>query len=237
MAREGRARLALLAAFLQVPGWSATTHGAPESIAQTQADQVASLRWLLPFIHVVYADLAARITELPLASTAHPGALLRRSPEYPVVRALYAQAHLSLASDLARVRRAPRYRSTAFARRYLRWFFEPNGTLHVPTFTVHTLGDDLVPIGVEAQYAQLVARSGDGAMLRQVGVARYGHCTFTPAEIVVAVDALMHRVTTGRWGNLAPAMLDARARALGPLNERFDPKGRRRVVAPAFTTE
>lgn len=234
---RGRARLALVAAFLQIPGWSATTHGPPDSLAQTQADQVVSLRWVLPFIQVVYADLAARISEPPLASATHPGALLRRSPEYPVVRALYAQAHLSLAGDLARLRRAPPYRSTAFARRYLRWFFEPSGALHVPTLTVHTLGDDLVPIGVESQYAHLVARAGDSAMLRQVGVARYGHCAFTPAEIVVAVDALMHRVKTGRWGDLAPTTLNARARGLGPLNERFEAKGQRRAVAPAFTTE
>ena len=233
---RGRARLSLVAALLQIPGWNAKTLGAPEPAASAvEANQAASLQWVLPFLYVIYADLQHRIGSAPLAS---PGRRLRllvaASPEYPTVRALYAAAHLSLDSDLAAARRSPPYPANAFARRYLQWFFVPDGSLRVPVLSVHTLGDDLVPVGVEDVYRELVDRAGDGGMLRDAYVARYGHCTFTPAEFVVSLDALERRVETGTWGDLSPSTLNRRAGALGALNELFF-EGKGRNVRPAFS--
>ena len=42
-------------------------------------------------------------------------------------------------------------------------------------------------------------RAGDSRMLRQIFVARAGHCAFTPAETISAVQVLLNRVRTGRW--------------------------------------
>jgi hypothetical protein len=53
-------------------------------------------------------------------------------------------------------------------------------------------------------------------MLRQAYVERWGHCAFTPAELVASVEALRHRVETGRWDSVAqPRELQESALALG----------------------
>ena len=51
-------------------------------------------------------------------------------------------------------------------------------------------------------------------MLRQVFVDRPGHCRYTGAEFVAAVQTLRTRVTTGRW-------TDAGAHQLGKLAARL----------------
>jgi len=51
--------------------------------------------------------------------------------------------------------------------------------------------------------------------LRQAFVEAQGHCNFTPAELIGGVQALVTRVTTGTWGNVATAtQLNAAANAL-----------------------
>jgi hypothetical protein len=54
--------------------------------------------------------------------------------------------------------------------------------------------------------------------LRQTFVHRAGHCTFTPAETVAALNNLIGRLDTGKWPDLNPTTLNAEATALGPLN-------------------
>jgi hypothetical protein len=52
-------------------------------------------------------------------------------------------------------------------------------------------------------------------MLRQVFVHRAGHCSFTPAETIAAVQVMLKRLDTGSWddGALKPAALNATAHA------------------------
>jgi hypothetical protein len=54
-------------------------------------------------------------------------------------------------------------------------------------------------------------------LLRQLFVSRAGHCAFTPAETIAAVQVLLNRISTGRWDRqaLEPASLNAAAAALG----------------------
>jgi hypothetical protein len=61
-------------------------------------------------------------------------------------------------------------------------------------------------------------------MLRQVFVQRAGHCAFSPAETVAALQMLLNRVNTGRWDDsaLQPSALNAAAQAQGPsMNQIF----------------
>jgi len=60
-------------------------------------------------------------------------------------------------------------------------------------------------------------------MLRQIFVHRAGHCAFTPAETITAVQVLLGRLGTGRWdsGALDPASLNDQAAALGPAYNIF----------------
>ena len=92
----------------------------------------------------------------------------------------------------------------------------PTGRLQVPTLAMHTIGDNLVPVTGENQYARQVAKAGASDLLRQAYVERAIHCNFTPAELVAGVLAVQHRVQSGRWGSLAtPAALNASAASLG----------------------
>ena len=45
--------------------------------------------------------------------------------------------------------------------------------------------------------------AGDSSLLRQAFVNSFGHCNFTPAELVAGVLAIGHRVTAGHWGQVA----------------------------------
>jgi hypothetical protein len=61
-----------------------------------------------------------------------------------------------------------------------------------------------------------VRAAGDDARLRQAYVNRRGHCAFTSSELIAALQAVTHRVTTARWGSAATSRgLLAAARALG----------------------
>ena len=93
-----------------------------------------------------------------------------------------------------------------------------NGKISVPVLTLHTTGDGLVVPENEQAYAAVVARAGNSRLLRQVFVSRAGHCAFTPAETIAAVQVLLNRVQTGKWNATAlrPASLNAAAAALGP---------------------
>jgi len=71
----------------------------------------------------------------------------------------------------------------------------------------------------EQAYRSVAQDAKDSQLLRQAFVHRAGHCTFTPAETVAALQALVARLNTGKWTSLAdPANLDAAAASLGPLN-------------------
>jgi hypothetical protein len=106
----------------------------------------------------------------------------------------------------------------------------------VPVLTMHTTGDGLVVPENEQAYAEAAGHAGDSAMLRQIFVHRAGHCTFTPAETITAVRALLNRLGTGRWDRaaLAPATLNADAAALGPSYNIFSAGGAVQPTAPAF---
>ena len=66
------------------------------------------------------------------------------------------------------------------------------GDLRIPMLTLHTLGDLFVPFHMEQEYARRVADHGASDLLVQRATRDYGHCTFTPTELVTAfVDLVM----------------------------------------------
>ena len=82
---------------------------------------------------------------------------------------------------------------------------------------MHTTGDGLVVPENEQAYRQVVDRAGRGDLLRQIFVNRAGHCAFTPAETITAVQTLESRMSTGRWNVPGPAEMNARRRRSGRL--------------------
>ncbi len=83
--------------------------------------------------------------------------------------------------------------------------------------SLHTTGDGLVANQDEQAYRSVVQDAKDSQLLRQAFVHRAGHCTFTPAETISALQALVQRIDTGKWtGATDPDALNAAASALGP---------------------
>ena len=134
---------------------------------------------------------------------------------------------------------APRIAADQPAVTYLEETASLDGHLgHVPVLTVHTAADPVAPVENEQAYAEQVARAGDRPMLRQTFTHRAGHCTFSPAEKLAALETLFHRVEHGTWPSTAPEAMNARALALGPeLNAHLDDEtGQPVPTPPAFTT-
>jgi hypothetical protein len=67
----------------------------------------------------------------------------------------------------------------------------------------------------EQAYAASVASAGRSSLLRQLFVRRAGHCAFTPAETVTALESISARVDSSQWQpDLSPARLNQTAGAL-----------------------
>jgi len=217
----GRARIALVAALNDTPGWANPTgpEPAPDDYASQQLSQYANLNGTFAFPFAFRAELEARAGGNPSWNLGVDYARqLERSVDRDEVEALYGQAGLSLAEDLRALNRTPRIAPDLDAVGYAIRNIVFNGRLGgVPVLSMHTTGDPLVVAQQERAYAQAVRAAGNTGLLRQAYVHRAGHCSFTPAERIGALQALLQRVDTGSWGEATtPEQLNAAAEALRP---------------------
>lgn len=125
--------------------------------------------------------------------------MLVRSAKRDEVLALYREAGVSVERDLAALAAAPRISADRQAVAYMTRNISFTGRLDAPLMTIHTTGDELVPVQVQAAYRDTVARAGRLGQLRQAFVDRAGHCTFTDEEMLAALGTLEHRVRSGWW--------------------------------------
>jgi len=219
--RAGRARIALAAALIDLPA------GAGLERAQFQA-----LRTRLAFAFGYRAELERRAGGNPSWNAGVDyAAQLNRSTGRDEVDALYGAAGLDLRADLAALAAAPRVSAQPRARGYLQRNLVLDGRLAVPLLTLHTTADWIVPVQNERAFANVAGRS---SLLRQLYVRRAGHCAFTDAEMLTALDVLFARIDTGRWP--ATTALNAAARRLGPAYAGFASSHAVPLKAPpAFT--
>jgi hypothetical protein len=143
---------------------------------------------------------------------------LAHSVDHDEVEALYAEAGLDLNADLETLNNAVRIAANPSSVQYLENNLIFNGDIQSPVLTMHTSGDGLVSNQNENAYADVVREAGDNRLLRRTFIHRAGHCTFTPAETVTALQQLIQRLDSGVWPDLDPATLNADATALGALN-------------------
>jgi pimeloyl-ACP methyl ester carboxylesterase len=236
----GRARLALSTALADTPGWFTPLSSEPAS-ADYAAQEANQYLWAtevdFPFAFDFRSNLEQDAGGNPSWTTGVNFARqLRRSADYREVVALYRAAGLSLARDLRTLNRAPRISADPGAVAYLARNISFDGRISMPVLTMHTTGDGLVVPENEQAYAAVVRRAGRSGLLRQIFVARAGHCAFTPAETITAVGILLHRVATGHWDGsaLRPASLNAAAAALGPGYNIFTAQGGSCPAGPAI---
>lgn len=219
---QGRAKLALVAALGDTPGWfdPASPEPAKNDFASQEVNQFLwSANVDFPFVFALRAELEFRAGGNPSWNT---GVNYREQLEHSVnrdeVRALYKQAGLNLDADLDALNDAARITANPASVEYLENNIIFNGDLDFPVLTMHTTGDGLVSNQNESAYRDVVDEGGSRRLLRQTFVHRAGHCTFTPAETVTALGNLIQRLDTGRWPDLDPSTLNAEAAGLGPLN-------------------
>ena len=216
---QGRARLALVAALGDTPGWF--TPLSPEPAATDYAGQeLNQFDWAsqvtFPFVFAFRADLQARAGGNPSWNTGvNYFSDLASSVDRSEVKALYQAAGLSLRHDVQTLNSSPRISADPKATAYLARNISFNGDIDVPVLTMHTTGDGLVVPENEQAYRQVVDRAGHGDLLRQIFVNRAGHCAFTPAETITAVQTLENRMSTGQWHVPSPAEMNSQAAALG----------------------
>jgi pimeloyl-ACP methyl ester carboxylesterase len=91
--------------------------------------------------------------------------------------------------------------------------YDTTGRLPRPLVTLHTLRDQQVPAWHEALYLAKVAASGSLGRFLAIPVDRYGHCNFTPAEVLVAFGALVLRTEGIGLAGVATALKNPEARA------------------------
>ena len=66
--------------------------------------------------------------------------------------------------------------------------YETSGRIARPLIAPHTTGDDLIPFWQEILYR---AKLAPEARVTTIPIPRYGHCRFTPGELLVAFAALL----------------------------------------------
>ncbi|AKJ15375.1 hypothetical protein ABB07_36535 [Streptomyces incarnatus] len=216
---QGRARIALAAAFLNLPAWApGQDRPAPTDWAGQEEQQYAWFaQGILSFVEGGrYAVEQSADGNNSWNQGVDYARLLAGSVHAPQVRALYRTAGLDLGADLASLTRGASITADPAAVRAAQRTSSAGQGLGVPLLDVHTVADNLVPVEQERRFGDRVRAAGDGPLLRQAYVERQGHCTFTTAETVAALHALEHRVSSGHWDDAAtPAALQRSATALG----------------------
>ena len=233
---QGQARIAMIAALGDLPGWFDPT-GAQPGPTDYAGQQAAQSLWEsqvdFPFEFGYRAELEQRAGGNPSWNTgvdyAHQLAISSNSAE---VTALYGAAGLDLAADLRALNAGTRIHADPKAVAYLDRFISFDGTLRVPVLTMHTIGDGLVVPQDETAYSDAVSAAGNQDLLRQVFVHRAGHCAFSAAETITAIEAMIARLDAGKWGApLSPADLNTIAQGLG---QTYNTVGGFFISSPAF---
>lgn len=232
----GQARIALVAALIDLPGWfdprmpePAAGDFAAREAAQAQWESLVDFAFAFRF----RSDLEQRAGGNPSWNTgvdySHQ---LSISVDRDEVTALYNAAGIDLQSDLRALGAGARVAADPTAVAYLDRNVSFDGRLNIPVLTMHTTGDGLVVPPNESAYAGAVSAAGESALLRQTFIHRAGHCAFTEAETVAALQVLLNRLDTGRWDDAAlqPAALNASALAQGAAENVFFGA----AAAPAF---
>jgi pimeloyl-ACP methyl ester carboxylesterase len=237
---QGRARLALAAAFGNVTGWYFSLQPKPAELTGWIQQQIEWVKWAKIYGNgpVAFADLEQVAGGNPLWNVGVDYARqLARSSQRDVVLRAYRDAGLDLRADLARLAAAPRIAPEPDAVRYMFRYGVVRGSTPRPVLAMHTTGDGGAPHDQERWYAEQVRRGGDPSRLRQLYVERGGHCSFSTAEEVTALRALLEKMATGRWPDVSPGRLNAAANGFDPHYHRVPDlsTGTTGVLPPAFT--
>lgn len=216
---QGRARIDLVAALADYPGWNGLTHPnppepGPRDYAAREAYNYASLQYDHPLFYLIRQQYETSAGGNPSFDTrVDYRRQLERSIDYAEVKALYAQAGLDLDTDLDALNNASRIAADPDALQYATKNVTFDGEITVPVVTVHTIGDEVANVQHEQAYTAVVH---DNDLLRELFVHRAEHLNFTAAEVIVSLQALINRLDAHHWQGIQPQDLNEAASDLGP---------------------
>ncbi|MCL7764016.1 hypothetical protein MPF19_11355 [Polaribacter sp. Z014] len=136
------------------------------------------------------------------------------------VKKLYKEATASLKSDLKKINDFKRIAPDNVALKY----WSAPGRTHVgqpkvPLLRIHTIGDGLVYPALAQGYEALVKQNGYGDLFRTAYVNSWGHCSFSKAEWIAAIETMMQRLDTGKWPNTKPEAMNQLAKKIDATSE------------------
>ena len=217
---QGRARLALAAAFGNIPGLVLRTPTAARHHRRPDPGPSG----MAPRLDIFFAGPTERAADLERRAGGNPSTNRRHQPPPPTrpIRTDRTRA----GSLPRRARPRPQHRPgptrhhTADHPRPDRSRLHvprrrPDRRTPVPVITLHTPSDGGAVSDHERWYAGQVRRHGDPDRLRQLYVDRGMHCAFNDAEEILTLRALFDRIHTGRWPNLNPHRLNPATAAFG----------------------
>ncbi len=225
---EGRARIAFAAVVGQLPTWSHPAKPKPAEWDLTALQEGLYDSLAGGPLPTIGQAMSSR-NEIERRSGGNISSnvgvdyaeLLSRVENSEIVRQLYREAGLDLREDLKTLARSPRYKADPTA---IVWA-EPgifDGELEVPVLTVNNIGDNISTAASQSAYENAAERAGAENMLRQLYVESAGHCGFSAAEAVAAVETLQSRLLTKKWDDADnPHKLNALARSLNLGAARF----------------
>lgn len=224
----GRARIALAATLAQLPCWGLDSSAAgppdPRDVPAVQHGLYQELAYLAAGRH--RASLRQAVESLagnPSWNTGIDYAKLFVAADESargVVTALYAQAGLDVARDLAQLNAAPRIAADPAGVDYARESTF-DGRLAKPLLYMTTTGDPLLPVSNSRPLETAARAAGAGDLLRMLYVQAPGHCTFTAAEIGAALATMTERIDTGRWPATSPQAMRQRGAHVDASATRF----------------
>jgi pimeloyl-ACP methyl ester carboxylesterase len=199
---EGRARIALVAALLNTPTeLDGVDVDNPEALATAQAKLV--LDTLPTVIERRFTIVNAAGGDSGWTAGVDYSKVLRSSDQRRQVEHMYGVAGLDLAADLSTLTANADIAPSGGGLDWMLRTSTPTGDLQVPLLATHTTVDLLAPVEFQEEYAETVRQAGKNPLFRQAFVSRTGHCNFTVAENVAAIDAMDQRLETGHWGSVA----------------------------------
>lgn len=87
-------------------------------------------------------------------------------------------------------------------------YYQTSGSLTSPLVNLHTIGDPIVPYWHASLYGVKVLKSGSYRQYIHIPVFRYGHCSFTPAEVLFAFALMVYKATGFFSLNIEEALTD-----------------------------
>jgi hypothetical protein len=211
---QGRARLALASAIVQMARW--TNARSPKPAEDDYESQLEQMEAVWGF--AIAIPVRAAVEELAGGNVSwNTGVdyaqLLARSGRSAMVASLYQAAGLQLDDDLQKLARAPRISADADAVARAERLMTYTGRISDPLVNVDN-DDPVDPLSDKLVYRDLLAGNGADHLFRMLWSDRPGHGGMSALDRAVGFSLLIAYLDDGEWGDVSLPALAQRAQAI-----------------------